>query len=56
MSFRNYKTYQVPKKYYEIFERRAEEIRKKTGRNVLWTEVLKQVIEKELKNENQLRS
>lgn len=47
----NYKSYQVPRKYYEILERKAQELRRKTGNNVIWTDVLKQIIEKELQNE-----
>ena len=43
-----YKPYQVPYNLYEKLERRATIIRKETGLEVRWTDVLKNILEENL--------
>lgn len=49
---RPYQPYQVPIKYYHDLERKASEVRRSTGADVKWTDVLKSILEANL-NPNQ---
>lgn len=46
-----YKPYQVPYNLYEKMEEQATITRKETGADVRWTDILKNILEKELQPE-----